>query len=206
MPVSYSNTIAQLLSILSSHQQRDCLCRHCACLCHRRKGTTESYTTKKNHLRGHGPSPSRQRNCSERLRKSPTEKKTQERTWQCKQLAFKRLIQDATAQLLTSPTNLEEKERANLKKKTAKKRSPTTPQETQNLQSMHASMKLRKMELHPQSGNPPYRIESWLTQLPQDNKQNPWLVTLQDPPDGQGPGQTASRSRKPIQTHAMEEI
>ena len=40
MPVSYSNTIARLLGILPSHQQCDCLCRHCACLCYRRKGTT----------------------------------------------------------------------------------------------------------------------------------------------------------------------
>ena len=175
----YSNTIARLLGILPSHQQHDCPCHHCACLCHRRKGTTESYTTKKHHPGGHGPSLPRLRSRSERLRESPREKKTQERTWQCKQLAHGRLIQDATAQLLTSPTNLEEEERANLKKKTAKKRSPTTPQETQNLQNMHASTKLRKKELRPESGNSPYRIESWLTQLPQNNKQNPWLVTLQ---------------------------
>ena len=40
MLVSYNNTVAQLLGILSSHQQRDCPCRHCACLCYRRKGTT----------------------------------------------------------------------------------------------------------------------------------------------------------------------
>ena len=48
--------------------------------------------------------------------------------------------------------------------------------------------------------------ESWLTQLPQNNKQNPWLVTLQDLPDGQGPKRTASRSRQPILTNSMEEI
>ena len=30
--------------------------------------------------------------------------------------------------------------------------------------------------MRPESGNSPYRIESWLTQLPQNNKQNPWLV------------------------------
>ena len=40
MPVSYSNIIAQLLGILPSHQQRDCFCHHCTCLCHRCKGTT----------------------------------------------------------------------------------------------------------------------------------------------------------------------
>ena len=40
MPVSYSNTIARLLGILSSHQPRNCPCCHCACLCHWRKGTT----------------------------------------------------------------------------------------------------------------------------------------------------------------------
>ena len=165
MPVSYSNTIAQLFGILPSHQQRDCLCCHCACLCHQHKGTTESYTTKKNHPGGHGPSPPRQRSHSERLQESPTKKKTQERTRQCKQLAHRRLIQDATVQLPTSPTNLEEEERANLKKRTAKKRSPTTPQETQNLQNTHASTKLRKRELRPESGNSPYRIKSWLTQL-----------------------------------------
>ena len=160
MPVSYSNTIARLLGILPSHQQHDCLCCHCACLCHRRKGTTESYTAKKDHSGGHGPSPPRRRSCSKRLRESPTEKKTQERTWQCEQLAHGRLIQNATIQPLTSPTNLQEEERANLKKKTAKKRSPMTPQETQNLQNTHASTKLRKRELRPESGNSPYRIES----------------------------------------------
>ena len=42
MPVLYSNTIAQLLGILQSHRQCDCPCRHCACLCHWRKGTTRS--------------------------------------------------------------------------------------------------------------------------------------------------------------------
>ena len=206
MPVLYSNTIAQLLDILSSHQQRDCPCCHCTCLCHRRKGTTESYTAKKDHPGGHGPSPPRRRSCSERLRKSPTEKKMKEKTWQCKQLAHGRLIQDATAQPPTSPTNPEEKERANQKKRTAKKRSPTTSQETQNLQNMHASTKSRKRGLRPKSGNSPYRIESWLTQLPQNNKQNPWLVTLQNPPDGRGLEQTASRSRQPIWTHSMEKI
>ena len=133
MPVSYSNTIAQLLGILPSYQQRDCPCHYCACLCHRRKGMTESYTVKKNHPGGHGPSPPRRRSCSKRLQESLIEKKTQERTRQCEQLAHGQLIQDATAQLLTSPTNLEEEERENLKKKTAKKRSPTTPQETKNL-------------------------------------------------------------------------
>ena len=40
MPVLYSNTIARLFGILPSHQQRDCFCCHCTCLCHRRKGTT----------------------------------------------------------------------------------------------------------------------------------------------------------------------
>ena len=75
------------------------------------------------------------------------------------------MIQDATVQPPTSPTNLEEEERANLKKRTAKKRSPTTPQETQNLQNTHALTKLRKRGLRPESGNSPYRIESWLTQL-----------------------------------------
>ena len=206
MPVSYSNTLAQLLGILPSHQQRDCSCCHCACLCHWCKSTTESYTAKKNHPGGHGPSSPRQMGCSKRLQESLTDKKTQERTWQCKQLAHRRLIEDATVQPPTSLTNLKEEERANLKKKTAKKRSLTTPQETQNLQNTHASMKSRKRELRPESGNSPYRIESWLTQLPQNNKQNPWLVTLQDPPDGQGPEQTASRSRQPIRTHSMEEI
>ena len=73
-----------------------------------------------------------------------------------------------------------------------------TPQETQNLQNTHALMKSRKRELRPKSSNSPYRIESWLIQLPQNNKQNPWLVTLQDPPDGQGPERTASRSRQSI--------
>ena len=206
MPVLYSNTIARLLDILPSHGQRDCSCCHCTCLCHRHKGMTESYTTKKDHSGGHSPSPLRRRSCSKRLQESPTEKKTQERTWQCKQLAHKRLIQDATSQPLTSPTNLEEKKRANLKKKTAKKRSPTIPQETQNLQNTHASTKSRKRELRPESGNSPYEIESWLTQLPQNNKQNPWLVIMQDPPDGQGPGRIASRSRQPIRTHFLEEI
>ena len=206
MPVSYSNTIAQLLGILPSHRQRDCFCRHCACLCHWRKGTTESYTTKKDHPGGHGPSLSRQRSCSKRLRESPTEKKMQERTWQCKQLAHRRLIQNATVQPLTSPTNLEKEERANLKKRTTGKRSLTTLQETQNLQNTHVSTKSRKRELRPESGNSSYRIESWLTQLPQNNKQNPWLVTLQDPPDGQGPEWKASRSRQPIWTHSIEEI
>ena len=206
MPVSYSNTIAQLLSILPSHQQRDCPCCHCACLCHWRKGTTESYTTKNDHPGGHGPSPSRKRSCSERLRVSPTEKKMQERTRQCEQLAHGRLIQNATVQPLTSLTNLEEEERANLKKRTAKKRSLTTLLKTQNLQNTHASTKLRKRELRPGSGNSPYRMESWLTQLSQNNKLNPWLVTLQDPPDGQEPEQTASRSRQPIRTHSMKEI
>ena len=134
------------------------------------------------------------------------EKKTQERTWQYKQLAHKQLIQDATAQPLTSLTNLEEEERANLKKRTAKKRSSTTLQETQNLQNMHASTKSRKRELRPESSNSSYRIESWLTQLPQNNEQNQWLVTSRDPPNGQGPGQTASRSRQPIWTHSIEEI
>ena len=206
MPVLYSNTIAQLLDILPSHQQRDCLFHYCTCLCHRRKSTTESYTTKKDHPGGHSPTPSKWRSCSERLRESPTKKKMQEKTRQCKRLAHKRLIQDATAQPLTSPTNLEEEERANLKMRTARKRSLTTPQETQNLQNTHASMKSKKRELRPESGNSPYRIESWLTQLPQDNKQNPWLITLQDPPDGQGPEQTASCSRQPIRTHSMEKI
>ena len=206
MPVSYSNTIAWLLGILPSHQQHDCPCCHCVCLCHWRKGTTESYTAKKDHPREHGPSFSRQRSRSERLRESPTEKKMQERTRQCKQLAHRRLIQDATIQPPMSLTNLVEKERANLKKRTAKKRSPTTLQETQNLQNTHASTKSRKKELRPESGNSPYRIESWLTQLPQNNEQNPWLVILQDPLDGQGPERTASRSRQPIRTHSMEEI
>ena len=206
MPGSYSNTIAHLLGILPSHRQRDCPCCHCTCLCPRRKSTTKSYTTKKDHPRGHSPSPSRRRSRSKRLRESPTKKKTQEKTWQYKQLAQKRLIQDAIAQPLTSLTNLEEEERANLKKRTAKKRSPTTPQEIQNLQNMHVSMKSRKMELRPESGNSPYRIESWLTQLPQNNEQNPWLVTSQGPLDGQGPGRTASRSRQPIRTHSMEEF
>ena len=206
MLVLYSNTIAQLLGILPSHQQHDCFCHHCACLCHWCKGTTKSYTAKKDHPGGHGPSPSRQRSCSECLRESPTEKKTQEKTWQCKQLAHRRLIQDATVQLLTSQTNLEEEERANRKKKTAKKKSPTTPQETQNLQNTHASTKLRKRKLRPESGNSPYRIKSWLTQLPQNKKQNPWLVTLQDPLDGQRPERRPSCSRQPIRTHSMEEI
>ena len=206
MPVSYSNTIARLLGILPSHQQSDCPCHHCACLCHRRKGTTESYTTKKDHPGGHCPSPPRRRSCSERLQESPTEKKTRGRTWRCKQLAHGRLIQDATAQPLTSLTNLEKEERVNLKKRTAKKRSPTTPQETQNLKNMHASTNLRKRELRPESGNSPYKIESWLTQLLQNNKQNPWLVTLQDPLNRQGPEWTASRSRQPIWTRSMKEI
>ena len=61
MPVSYSNTIAQLFGILPSHQQRDCPCHYCTCLCHRRKGTTESYTTRKDYPRRHGPSPLRQK-------------------------------------------------------------------------------------------------------------------------------------------------
>ena len=139
MPVLYSNTIARLLGILPSHQQCDCPCCHCACLCHRRKGTTKSYTAKKDHPGGHSPSSSRRRSCNKRLRESLTENKTQERTRQCKQLAHRRLIQDATVKLLTSLTNLEEEERVNLKKRTAKKRSPTTPQETQNLQNTHAS-------------------------------------------------------------------
>ena len=206
MPVLYNNTIAQLLGILPGHRQRDCPCCHCVCLCHRRKGTTESYTAKKDHPGGHGPSPPRRRSRSKRLQESPTEKKTQERTRQCKQLAHGRLIQDATVQPPTSPTNLEKEERANLKKRTAKKRSLTTPPETQNLQNTHASTKSRKIELRPESGNSPYRIKSWLTQLPQNNEQNPWLVTLQDPPNGQGPERTTSRSRQPIQTHSMEEI
>ena len=173
MLVTYSNTFVQLLGILPSHQQRDYPCCHCTCLCHRRKGMTKSYTAKKNYSGGHSPSPLRRRSCNKRLQESPTEKKTQERTQQYEQLAHKRLIQDATAQPLTSPTNLEEEKRANLKKRTAKKRSPTTPQETQNLQNTHASTKLKKKELRPGSGNLPYRIESWLTQLPQNNKQNP---------------------------------
>ena len=155
MPVLYNNTIAQLLGILPS-----------TCLCHRHKKTIESYTTKKDHPRGHGPSSLRRSSCNKRLQESPTEKKMKERTWQYKQLAYKQLIQDATAQLQTSPTNLEEEERANLMKKRAKKRSPTTSQETQNLQNMHASTKSRKRELRPESGNLPYKIESWLTQLP----------------------------------------
>ena len=163
MPVSYSNTIAQLLGILPSHRQRDCFCRHCTCLCHRRKSTTESYTTKKDYPEGNGPSPPRQRSHSKRLRESPTEKKTQERTQQCKQLAHGRLIQNATVQLPTSPTNLEEEKRANLKKRTTKKRSPTTLQETQTLQNTHVSTKSRKRELRPESGNSSYKIESWLT-------------------------------------------
>ena len=198
MLVLYSNTIAQLLGILPSHQQRNCPCCHCACLCHRRKGTTESYTTKKDHPRGHGPNPPKWRSRSERLRESPTEKKMRERTWQCKQLAYGQLIKDATVQPPTSPTNLKEEERANLKKRTAKKRSPTTPQETQNLQNTHALTKSRKKELRLESGNSPYRIKSWLKQLPQNNKQNPWLVTSQDPSDGQGPEQTASCSSSPF--------
>ena len=206
MLVSYSNTIARLLNILPSHQQRDCPCCYCTCFCHRRKGTTESYTTKKDYPGGHGPSSSRWRSRSERMRESFTKKKTQERTQQCKQLAHKRLIQDATAQPLTSPTNLEEEKRANLKKKTARKRSPTTFQETQNLQNTHALTKSRKRELSPESGNSPYKIESWLTQLPQNNEQNSWLVILQDPPNGQGLERTASRSRQLIWTHSMEEI
>ena len=206
MPVLYSNTIAQFLGILPSHQQRYCPCCHCACLCHWRKGTTESYTAKKDHSEGHSPSPPRWRSRSERLRESPIEKKTQERTWQYEQLAHGRFIQDATVQPLMSPTNLEEEERANLKKRTAKKRSLTTPQETQNLQNTHASTKSRKRELRLESGNSSYRIKSWLTQLPQNNEQNSWLVTLQDPPDGQGPERTASRSRQPIRTHSMKEI
>ena len=206
MPVLYSNTITQLLDILPSHQQRDCPYYYCACLCHRRKGTTKSYTAKKDHPEGHSPSPLIRRSRSKRLRESLTKKKTQERTWQCKQLAHGQLIQDATIQSPTSLTNLVEKEKANLKKRTTEKRSPTTPQETQNLQNTHALTKSRKRELRPESGNSPYRIESWLTQLPQNNKQNPWLVTLQDLPDGQGPEQTASRSRQPIRTHSMEEF
>ena len=44
MLVLYSNTIAQLLSILPNHRQRDCPCCHCTCLCHRRKGTTQAQT------------------------------------------------------------------------------------------------------------------------------------------------------------------
>ena len=52
-----------------------------ACLCHQRKGTTESYTAKKDHPRGHGPSPSRRRSCSERLRESPTKKKNAGENW-----------------------------------------------------------------------------------------------------------------------------
>ena len=83
------------------------------------------------------------------------------------------MIQDATAQLLMSLTNLEVEERANLKKRTAKENSATTPQETQNLQNTHASTKLRKKELRSESGNLPYKIESWLTQLLQNNKQKP---------------------------------
>ena len=206
MLVSYSNTIAQLLSILPSHRQCDCFCCHCTCLCHRRMCTTESYTAKKDHPGRHGPSPSSWKSHSKHLQESPIEKKMQERTRQCKQLAHKRLIQDATAQPPMSSTNLEEKKRANQKKRTAKKRSPTTPQKTQNLQNTHASTKSRKSELRRESSNSPYRIESWLTQLPQNNEENPWLVTLQDPPDGQGLGYTASRSRQPIRTHFMEEI
>ena len=163
MAVLYSNTIARLLGILPSHQQRDCPCHHCACLCHRRKGTTESDTAKKDHPRGHRPSPLRRRSRNKRLRESPTEKKTQERTRQCKQLAHGRLIQDATVQHLTSPTNPEKVKKANLKKRTAKKKSLTTLQETQNLQNTHASTKLRKRVLRPESGNSLYRIESWLT-------------------------------------------
>ena len=170
MPVLYSNTIARLFGILPSHQQHDYPCRHCTCFCHRRKGTTESYTTKKVYPGGHGPNPLRRRSCSERLRESLTEKKTQERTQYCKQLAHERLIQDLTAKLLMSPTNLKEEEGANLKKKKAKKRSLATPQETQNLQNMHASTKLRKKELRLEPGNLPYRIKSWLTQLHQNNK------------------------------------
>ena len=50
MPVSYNNTIAQLLGILPNHQQRDCSCRHCACLCHQRKGTTHG---NRRHLQQH---------------------------------------------------------------------------------------------------------------------------------------------------------
>ena len=84
MPMSYSNTIAQLFNILPSHRQCDCLCHHCACLCHQRKGTTESYIAKKDHPGGHDCSPPRRRSCSKRLQESLTEKKTQERTWQCK--------------------------------------------------------------------------------------------------------------------------
>ena len=146
----------------------------------------------------------------EELQRAPaeclTEKKSQERTRQYKQLAYRRLIQDATAQPPTGPTNLEKEKRAKLKKRTAKKKSLTTLPETQNLQNTHALTKSRKRELRPESGNLSYRIKSWLSQLPQNNKQNPWRVTLQDPPDGQGPGQTASRSRQPIWTHSMEEI
>ena len=121
----------------------------------------QSYTNKKDHPREHSPSPPRKRSYSERLRESHIEKKTQERTWQCKQLAHKRLIQDATAQPLMSLTNLKEEEGANLKRKTAKKSSSTTPQETQNLQNTHATLKSRIKELRPEPGNSPYRIESW---------------------------------------------
>ena len=74
MLVLYSNTIARLVGILPSHRQCDCPCCHCTCLCHRCKGTTESYTTRKDHPVRHGPSPSRQRNCNERLQESSTKK------------------------------------------------------------------------------------------------------------------------------------
>ena len=170
------------------------------------QGHNRKLHRQKNHPGGHGPSPPRQRSRNERLRESPTKKKTQKRTRQCNQLAHRQLIQDATVQPPTSLTNLEEEEKTNLKERTAKKRSPTTPQETQNLLYTHTLTKSRKKELRPDSGNSPYKIESWLTQLPQNNKQNPWLVTLQDPPDGQGPERTASRSRQLIWTHSMEEI
>ena len=156
MPVSYSNTIALLLGILPSHQQCDCPCCHCACLCHQRKSTTESYTAKKDYPGGTALVPQNGGVAASACGKV-SQKKMQEKTWQCKQLAHKRLIQDAIVQPLTSLTNLEEEGRANLKKRTAKKRSSTTPQETQNLQNTHASTKSRRRELRLESVNSPYR-------------------------------------------------
>ena len=50
MPVLYSNIIARLLGILPSHQQHDCSCCHCTCLCHRRKGTTYTHNYTKSSL------------------------------------------------------------------------------------------------------------------------------------------------------------
>ena len=200
MLVLYSNTIAQLLGILPSHRQCDCLCYHYTCFCHRRKGITESYTAKKDHLGGHGPSPLKQKSRSKRLRESPTMKKTHEENL---------IVQTTGPQVVDSECNSTTFDKSN---KPRKEKESKSEEESDNPlrdsePSEHARLnKVEEEELRPESGNSPYRIESWLTQLPQNNKQNPWLVTLQDFPDGQGPGQTASRSKQPIRTHSMEEI